>query len=173
MDFFRRYFRLVDKNMWWQCGDKSPDVPKTKISQTIIEQSFSWFSAWYHQESNRGHKDFQSFALPTELWHHPDSCGQKLANRGAKVCKISESAIPRGIFLRFFISFFPYSHPSGPGRLRITSCISSHALSRTPQTRLQPQPHPQPHPHLTLSRTHNRAHSSATDTPSAADFYYS
>ena len=24
---------------------------------------------WYHQESNRGHKDFQSFALPTELWH--------------------------------------------------------------------------------------------------------
>ena len=27
---------------------------------------------WYHQESNRGHKDFQSFALPTELWHHPD-----------------------------------------------------------------------------------------------------
>ena len=26
--------------------------------------------AWCHQESNRGHKDFQSFALPTELWHH-------------------------------------------------------------------------------------------------------
>ena len=24
---------------------------------------------WCHQESNRGHKDFQSFALPTELWH--------------------------------------------------------------------------------------------------------
>ena len=23
--------------------------------------------AWCHQESNRGHKDFQSFALPTEL----------------------------------------------------------------------------------------------------------
>ena len=22
---------------------------------------------WCHQESNRGHKDFQSFALPTEL----------------------------------------------------------------------------------------------------------
>ena len=28
------------------------------------------FSKWCHQESNRGHKDFQSFALPTELWHH-------------------------------------------------------------------------------------------------------
>ena len=26
---------------------------------------------WCHQESNQGHKDFQSFALPTELWHHP------------------------------------------------------------------------------------------------------
>ena len=25
---------------------------------------------WCHQESNRGQKDFQSFALPTELWHH-------------------------------------------------------------------------------------------------------
>ena len=24
-------------------------------------------STWCHQESNRGHKDFQSFALPTEL----------------------------------------------------------------------------------------------------------
>ena len=27
------------------------------------------FEKWCHQESNRGHKDFQSFALPTELWH--------------------------------------------------------------------------------------------------------
>ena len=26
--------------------------------------------SWYLQESNQGHKDFQSFALPTELWHH-------------------------------------------------------------------------------------------------------
>ena len=33
---------------------------------------FCLFLKWYHQESNRGHKDFQSFALPTELWHHPD-----------------------------------------------------------------------------------------------------
>ena len=29
---------------------------------------FSW--KWYHQDSNRGHTDFQSDALPTELWHH-------------------------------------------------------------------------------------------------------
>ena len=26
-------------------------------------------SLWCHRESNQGHKDFQSFALPTELWH--------------------------------------------------------------------------------------------------------
>ena len=25
---------------------------------------------WYLQESNQGHKDFQSFALPTELRYH-------------------------------------------------------------------------------------------------------
>ncbi len=30
---------------------------------------FCFSSKWCHQESNRGHKDFQSFALPTELWH--------------------------------------------------------------------------------------------------------
>ena len=33
---------------------------------------------WYHQESNQGHKDFQSFALPTELWHPLLNCGAKL-----------------------------------------------------------------------------------------------
>ena len=26
-------------------------------------------SLWYHQDSNRGHTDFQSDVLPTELWH--------------------------------------------------------------------------------------------------------
>ncbi len=27
---------------------------------------------WCHLESNQGHTDFQSVALPTELWHHKD-----------------------------------------------------------------------------------------------------
>ena len=36
---------------------------KTRIYVIFL---FVW---WCHQESNRGHKDFQSFALPTELWH--------------------------------------------------------------------------------------------------------
>ena len=40
---------------------------QTKKASTIVE-AFSL--RWCHQESNRGHKDFQSFALPTELWHH-------------------------------------------------------------------------------------------------------
>ena len=35
---------------------------------------------WCHQESNRGHKDFQSFALPTELWHLADLRVQKYNN---------------------------------------------------------------------------------------------
>ncbi len=41
------------------------DESKKKESITFVILSF----AWCHQESNRGHKDFQSFALPTELWH--------------------------------------------------------------------------------------------------------
>ncbi|GEM_PF-3494697 len=27
------------------------------------------FFSWYHLESNQGHMDFQSIALPTELWY--------------------------------------------------------------------------------------------------------
>ena len=40
---------------------------------------------WCHQESNRGHKDFQSCALPTELWHRCFSFA------GANVLTIFES----------------------------------------------------------------------------------
>ena len=46
---------------------------KQKIPISFGNQDFTVFcfsSKWCHQESNRGHKDFQSFALPTELWHH-------------------------------------------------------------------------------------------------------
>ena len=32
---------------------------------------FCFSLLWCHRESNQGHKDFQSFALPTELWHQP------------------------------------------------------------------------------------------------------
>ena len=43
------------------------DVIKIKKSLTIGGQLVRDFDLWCHQESNRGHKDFQSFALPTEL----------------------------------------------------------------------------------------------------------
>ena len=41
-------------------------VNTIKKGVTLMSNSFL---LWCHQESNRGHKDFQSFALPTELWH--------------------------------------------------------------------------------------------------------
>lgn len=39
-----------------------------------MKTRLSW---WYQLESNQRHKDFQSFALPTELWHHLAFCGCK------------------------------------------------------------------------------------------------
>ncbi len=36
----------------------------------LRKSSLLVFKWWCLQESNQGHKDFQSFALPTELWHH-------------------------------------------------------------------------------------------------------
>ncbi len=48
-------------------------LQKNKKSRFLLGNkdfiAFFFSSKWYHQESNRGHKDFQSFALPTELWH--------------------------------------------------------------------------------------------------------
>ena len=46
---------------------------KQKIPIFIENQDLTLFCfslLWCHRESNQGHKDFQSFALPTELWHH-------------------------------------------------------------------------------------------------------
>ena len=53
------------------------------------------FFMWYHQESNRGHKDFQSFALPTELWHQL---------RSICVCKGSNNILYRQTFAAFFFA---------------------------------------------------------------------
>gem|GEM_PF-1865093 len=39
----------------------------TKNKKTTLKKSGF---LWYLQESNQGHKDFQSFALPTELRYH-------------------------------------------------------------------------------------------------------
>ena len=40
---------------------------KTKIA--AYKTAIYVLKKWCHQESNRGHMDFQSIALPTELWH--------------------------------------------------------------------------------------------------------
>ena len=56
-----------------------------------------------HQESNRGHKDFQSFALPTELWHHCFSFAV------AKVCILFISANFFSKKCSFWTFFFIWS----------------------------------------------------------------
>ena len=43
---------------------------KTKVPDFILKSGTLLSFKWCHRESNQGHKDFQSFALPTELWHH-------------------------------------------------------------------------------------------------------
>ena len=52
--------------------------------------------SWYLQESNQGHKDFQSFALPTELRY------QLFYHYGCKSTTIFETC---KIFTKYFASF--------------------------------------------------------------------
>ena len=78
-------------NQKWQLYHFNPNPYKEKESHITATL---WLSLWCHQESNRGHKDFQSFALPSELWH-PTSV-QPLAgiswNGSANIGGIFESA---------------------------------------------------------------------------------
>ncbi len=53
---------LVDQSQ------NSPEVVGTNYEKPLSVYSERGFE-WCHRESNQGHKDFQSFALPTELWH--------------------------------------------------------------------------------------------------------
>ena len=61
------YMLIPTKNLLTPCRAIAAlsRMSQKKESITFVILSF----AWCHQESNRGHKDFQSFALPTELWH--------------------------------------------------------------------------------------------------------
>ena len=72
--------------------------------------SFFFLKKWCHQESNRGHKDFQSFALPTELWHR---C---LGIADAKVVKVLDCAndwMEKTYSMGGFVSFSSFNgfHP--------------------------------------------------------------
>ena len=70
-------------------GRHQEEKPHKKAKSPI--QSGRGF-LWCHRELNQGHKDFQSFALPTELWHQITSMGQPPKGRGSqRDCK--------GIFL--------------------------------------------------------------------------
>ena len=42
---------------------------KKKSLDVVVCQGFIYLFKWCHRESNQGHTDFQSVALPTELWH--------------------------------------------------------------------------------------------------------
>ncbi len=80
----RKYFETLclkcvlwdyHKIVWRQCGDKSQVMCiKRKIANNLHLRLSAIFLVWCHQESNRGHKDFQSFALPSELWHQLSMC---------------------------------------------------------------------------------------------------
>ncbi len=45
--------------------------PENESEKTKKPDSFEPGFLWYHLELNQGHTDFQSVALPTELWYLP------------------------------------------------------------------------------------------------------
>ena len=57
-------------NIFTGIDENQPNAIEKALQKTNLKQGFSKRRRWYHQESNRGHTDFQSVALPTELWHH-------------------------------------------------------------------------------------------------------
>ena len=48
---------------------------------------------WCHRESNQGHKDFQSFALPTELWHRVWFGSAKFLQKSGKIAEMLTLAV--------------------------------------------------------------------------------
>ena len=84
-------------NLHFFVGDRNKKSSEIAEFQRIsrVKSSFEWC----HQESNRGHKDFQSFALPTELWHHCFSFAV------AKVGIFFESTIFLQIFCQILFGF--------------------------------------------------------------------
>ncbi len=107
---------------------------KQKIPISLGNQDFTVFcfsSKWCHQESNRGHKDFQSFALPTELWHHPSSVCHL---DGANLRTLFVICNSRGDFVRNFLqkatSVSPTAHLSAL-RLRCHGLLSCRSRACT------------------------------------------
>ena len=53
----------------WQLMRGKMETKKPDFRMKIRLFDFLRFSVWCHLELNQGHTDFQSVALPTELWH--------------------------------------------------------------------------------------------------------
>ena len=84
---------VVTNVVTWRGTDERKTANSLRISGLM----------WCHQESNRGHKDFQSFALPTELWH------QRLTLSGAFcVAKVRVFCCSAKFFCAFLWIIFKY-----------------------------------------------------------------
>ncbi len=93
----------------------------TKKPDSFENQVFKWC----HQESNRGHKDFQSFALPTELWHqHFYVCNQYFSIAVAKVRKLLELANISAEKMRFLCKKWHFCGKSTDNSLKKPSFFS-------------------------------------------------
>ena len=82
-------------------------------SQIAVLQQFGIHFKWCHQESNRGHKDFQSFALPTELWHLPFA-------QPYRFCECKDSV--NFLYAKNFFNFFYFYSKIVPSNLIIKAC---------------------------------------------------
>jgi len=69
---------------------------------------------WYHLDSNQGHKDFQSFALPTELWYPVGS---------AKIEKEKKKNRERHFFSRDGTTKQTVMNKRGGVLLRVALCV--------------------------------------------------
>ena len=93
---FPKNFTRIDKNQ--------RNEQKKPCRRRILSKAFQKRRRWYHQESNRGHTDFQSVALPTELWHHFLYCNERCFSiASAKVQLFFETT-------KFFHNFIPKKH---------------------------------------------------------------
>ena len=75
LPFFLQNMKWLKKLLWFSaknfCGFSGPGTPGFSQNKKTPNASAFGVKKWCHQESNRGHQDFQSCALPTELWHQP------------------------------------------------------------------------------------------------------
>ena len=80
-----------------------PKIAKNTTKKAAIFSDNCFSFKWCHQESNRGHKDFQSFALPTELWHRLVSFACAKVWQVFGLCKYFDKKLQK-----FFVISFLY-----------------------------------------------------------------